>query len=72
MTALMLAAKNNDIKCVKELRASEIMMRTDNGETALGFAVQNSNKEIMKLLSEERTLLAPKQLSKFQKAVGKM
>ena len=47
------------------------MMRTDDGETALGFAVANSSKEIMRLLSEEQTLLTPKQLSKFQKAVGK-
>lgn len=50
MTPLMKAAKNNDVKLVKDLLKEYAKQQTANGDTALMYAARNGNVKITKEL----------------------
>jgi ankyrin repeat protein len=57
-TALMLAAQNARLHIVKYLiaRGADIMMKDNHGKTALDYAQQSKNKDLIELLEQEMNI----------------
>lgn len=56
-TALMYAAQNNQIKCVRMLKDYELGLVNDSGLTALSMAAMNGSSKIVSLLIDELSVI---------------
>lgn len=56
-TALMYAAQNNQLECVRMLKNYELGLVNNSGYTALSMAAMNGSSELVSLLIEELSLI---------------